>query len=353
MTFKYKILSIDGGGIRGIIPAMILSEIERRTGKQISELFDLVAGTSTGGLLALGLTKPDPRNKQKALYKAEKFVEVYEQFGPQIFSDPTLLPWFRPKYESKGRQTVFYHLLGNTSIEQAVTEVFITSYDIDLRLPIFFTSNQEAEMVGNSFCKICTGFSMLDAAMATSAAPSYFKPSYLPTPQQPSGYYTLVDGGVFANNPTSLAIMEAIIAAKKAGESLELNDILVVSLGTGSLTRQFPYNDAKNWGLAKWLQPLIHIGLDGSSESVACQLEQLLPHSQSRPQQYYRFQEKLDGPDITHPEYDAPSDDLDDVSPENIRRLKFLAQKIIRDRHHDIDELCNQLLMPVKVPALV
>jgi patatin-like phospholipase/acyl hydrolase len=82
----YNILSIDGGGIRGIIPAMLLCEIEKRTGKPISELFDYVAGTSTGGILALGLNAPSEGDPHKPRYSAKDLLEVYEKHGNEIFS---------------------------------------------------------------------------------------------------------------------------------------------------------------------------------------------------------------------------------------------------------------------------
>jgi patatin-like phospholipase/acyl hydrolase len=84
MSFKFKVLSIDGGGIRGIIPAIMLAEIEKRIGKQIFELFDLITGTSTGGILALGLTKPNPQNSQAPLYRARNLIELYRTHGKTI-----------------------------------------------------------------------------------------------------------------------------------------------------------------------------------------------------------------------------------------------------------------------------
>src|SRR3712207_7174060 len=88
MPYKFKVLSIDGGGIRGMIPAKILAEIERRTGKRIFELFDLIAGTSTGGILALGLTKPNPQKPTEAHYSAEKLIDLYREEGEQVFYEP-------------------------------------------------------------------------------------------------------------------------------------------------------------------------------------------------------------------------------------------------------------------------
>lgn len=362
MAYKCKILSIDGGGIRGIVPAIILAEIERRTGKRIFQMFDLVVGTSTGGMLALGLTKPDPQNPNQAHYKAQDLVEFYKKHGKTIFQKTLLVETRRkllypiielieklsgepvgdledllnPKYIAKGREEVLTELLGNTPLDQALKEVFVTSYDTVLRMPVFFTSKEKKPKFGENYRKICAGFTMKQAAMATSAAPTYFEPVQLATSSDPNaeGFYSLVDGAVFANNPTSLAIMEAIIDAKKAGNKLEMDDILVVSIGTGSLTRKYPYDQIKKWGVVQWIQPVLQMTVDGQSESVSCQLEQLLPHASDRPKQYYRFQGFLT----------KANDNMDDTEPENIERLESLANQIIFEREGDLKELCQQLL---------
>ena len=342
MSYKFKVLSIDGGGIRGIIPAKILAEIEKRTGKRICELFDLIAGTSTGGILALGLTKPNPKQPKEPHYTAKEMLELYRENGERIFYEPfperftDVDDLVRPKYSSDGRDNVLTQYLGDTALPDALKEVFITSYDIELRTPVFFTSKSRKQVTDSLvFRKICTGFTMKQAAMATSAAPTYFEPYQVPTAHRTDrGFYSLVDGGVFANNPASLALMEAIIDSKKAGNPLHLDEILVVSLGTGSLTRRYPYEQAKNWGLIGWVQPLLNITLDGSSESVAVQLEQLLPKAENEPPQYYRFQQFLS----------TANDHMDDASEENIKNLEKLADLIIAQRTDDLDEMCKQLL---------
>lgn len=360
MTFKYKVLSIDGGGIRGIIPSMILAEIEKRTGKRIHEMFDLIAGTSTGGIIALGLTMPSEQDSQQAKYYAKDLVELYQKEGQTIFrkngnklsavlrnSLEKILSKFslppiniddllNPKFPATGRDSVVTKYFGNTPIEKALTEVFITSYDTELRVPIFFTSQANKQVIKKRvFHKICEGFTMKQAAMATSAAPTFFEPYKVPAPisQADSGYYSLIDGGVFANNPTSLAVMEAIIDAKREHRELELEDILVVSLGTGSLTRKYTLNQTKEWGLIGWIQPLINILMDGTNESVAVQLEQLLPKADDRPPQYYRFQKWLD----------KGNDDMDDATPGNISNLEWIAQQIITENEHELTELCKLL----------
>lgn len=342
MPYKFKVLSIDGGGIRGIIPAKILAEIEKRTGKRIHQLFDLIAGTSTGGILALGLTKPNLCRPEQVDFTAEQLVQMYRENGERIFYEPPFERFtdvddlVRPKYGSDGRDEVLTEYFGETPLLKALTEVFLTSYDIELRVPVFFTSQSKKQETDSLvYRKVCTGFSMKQAGMATSAAPTFFEPYQITTAHRTErGFYTLVDGGVFANNPTTLALMEAIIDSKKAGKPLRLEEILVVSLGTGSLTRKYPYEEAKNWGIIGWVQPLINITLDGSSESVAVQLEQLLPRAENEPPQYYRFQEFLN----------ATNENMDNASQKSIENLEFLAEQIIAERTEDLDEMCKQLL---------
>jgi patatin-like phospholipase/acyl hydrolase len=137
-----KVLSIDGGGIRGIIPAMVLAEIEGRTEKRTAEVFDLVAGTSTGGILALGLTKPGPDGKSE--YSAERLIELYETEGRKIFSLPV---WHRihsvgglaeEKYPAKGIEEVAKRYFKDVRLAEAITEILVAAYEIEKRGPWFF-----------------------------------------------------------------------------------------------------------------------------------------------------------------------------------------------------------------------
>ncbi|MDJ0736642.1 MAG: patatin-like phospholipase family protein [Nostocaceae cyanobacterium] len=138
-----KILSIDGGGIRGIIPAVILSEIEEKTGKRIAELFDFIAGTSTGGILTLGLTKPDAQGQPQ--YTANHLIKLYEIEGKKIFhrSDAItekMSPIWRRKFPSNGIEGVLQEYFGDTLLSQALKEVLITSYDAENSSVLVFPS---------------------------------------------------------------------------------------------------------------------------------------------------------------------------------------------------------------------
>lgn len=138
-----------------------------------------------------------------------------------------------------------------------------------------------------------------------------------------------------ANNPAHLAILEAQINQQENKQVLNLEEILVVSLGTGSLTTVYPYNEVKNWGLLQWGIPLLNMVFDAGSEVVAGELERLFASSdQAIKNSYYRFQTFL------------PSDleVIDNAKPENIRHLKALAHELITKRSQEIDELCSLLI---------
>ncbi|MCG6135469.1 MAG: patatin-like phospholipase family protein [Nostoc sp. LLA-1] len=347
---KYKILSIDGGGIRGIIPALLLAEIERRTQKPIFSLFDLIAGTSSGGILALGLTKPRlsadvSDNSPVAQYTAEDLVQLFLEYGVEIFYEPLFERiigpiedmFLQPKYPATSKEEILSQYFGNAYLENNLKEIFVTSYDIEQRMPIFFSNKKEKEEIeSKNFRQLCAGFSLLDAALATSATPTYFAPHRIVNSHDTKGLYTLIDGGIFANNPANLAILEAQISSKrKAKKVLNTEDILLVSLGTGSPTRVYPYNEVKNWGVLQWGKPLLNIVFDGGSEVVSGELERLFEPSEKEAKNfYYRFQTFLDG----------ELEEIDNIKLQNTRQLQAIAHRLIAEKGQQIDELCSLLL---------
>jgi patatin-like phospholipase/acyl hydrolase len=318
-----KVLSIDGGGIRGIIPAMVLAEIEKRTGKATSGLFDLVAGTSTGGILALGLTKPGQDGKPQ--YGAGTLIELYEREGKNIFSIPV---WHRirsaggvteEKYPAAGIEEVASRYFGNVRLADALTEVLITAYEIEKRGPWFF-KRRKALDPNEGFNPL-----MRDVARATSAAPTYFEPLRLRVGSL--GNRAFIDGGVHSNNPAMCAYVEA----RKVHPEEE--DFLVVSLGTGELTRNMPYEEVRGWGLALWAQPILNVVFDGVADTVDYQLRELLA-TEGDARRYYRFQTVLD----------IGKDDMDDASATNIQALKSKAREIIGENAAALEALCAQLV---------
>ena len=312
-----RVLSIDGGGIRGIIPAIVLAELERATGRPIAETFDLVAGTSTGGILALALTMKGPDGKPA--WSAEQMITLYEEEGPSIFDRSV---WdvitsagglIDEKYPPEGMEKAFQTYLGEALLSEALTEVLVTAYEIEQRTTFFFKSAKARADERDDF-------PIRMAAQATSAAPTYFEPVQI---ERGDGLadLALVDGGVFANNPAMCAYAEAL---KDEGD----DQITLVSLGTGELTRSLDYEDAKDWGLAEWAKPIIDVVFDGVSDATDHHLEQILGRNR-----YFRFQTRLD----------RARDDMDDASERNLHLLKQEAEELLRDERDRFAEVVAAL----------
>lgn len=319
-----RVLSIDGGGIRGVIPAVVLAELERLSGRPVCRLFDLIAGTSTGAILALGLAKPDSRGEPA--YSAAQLAEFYESEGPKIFRRRWLsraVPLGRlreEKYPPDGLEQALERCFGQTCLREALCDVLITSYETERRIPFLFKSR-------NARTKPGYDFPMRFVARAACAAPTYFEPFRLVADGTPE-YYSLIDGGVYANNPALCAYVEANSAL--AGH----RGVLLVSLGTGERTRPLLFGEVRRWGLAGWARRILHVVQDGVSATVDYQLRQLLPPAADGTQRYWRFQVRLS----------EGQDALDDAGRDNLRALKLLAEALIRDRADDLSRLCAKLL---------
>ena len=303
-----NILSIDGGGIRGLIPATVLATIEERAQRPASELFDLFAGTSTGGILACALTVPGTDGAGPR-WTAAELVGLYRTEGPKIFSRSigrrvrSVEGLLDEKYDDEELGRALGRYLGDAALGDARKPVLLTAYDLHDRETFFFKS-WRAEF---------SAVPMAVAAQATSVAPTYFEPLRL-------GETTLVDGGVFAGNPAMCAYAEA--ARLAPGEQSR-----VVSLGCGRLTRPIEHDDAKDWGLVEWVRPLIDVVFDGVSAAVSYQLDQLLGD------RHHRFQVTLD----------RASDDLDDASARNLELLAEHASELVAARTDELDRVVEAL----------
>jgi hypothetical protein len=309
------VLTIDGGGIRGLIPALVLAEIERRTGRRTAEMFDLIAGTSTGGILACALARRG--EDDRPLYRAEELADLYVTEGPKIF-DRSLVKTVTSldglideKYDDKGLNGALATYLGDARLKDVLTDVLVTAYDIHDRFAFFFRSSRAREDEAYDF-------SLFEAARATSGAPTYFEP-YQVTDAAGARTYPLVDGGVFAINPAMCAYTEVV----GAGHELEV----LASLGTGSQTKHFEYEEAKDWGAIEWVRPLLDMVFDGGADTVDFEAATLAKD------RYRRFQAALR----------YSSEALDDASESNLRRLEGDAERLIAERTADIETLCEEI----------
>jgi len=304
-----RVLAIDGGGIRGIIPAMVVSEIEKRIGKPAAELFDLMVGTSTGGILALGLARPGPEADRN--FAARRVVRLYENQGSKIFEHSlwrklrTAGGILEEAYSHQNLEAVLTEYFADTVLSDCEVPTMITSYDIQNRQTLFLKSwhSDHADI----FCR--------DAARATSAAPTYFEPKPLNIDARD---HVLIDGGVFMNSPSVSAYAEA-------RKLFPDEPIKLLSLGTGELTRTIPYQEAKTWGSALWVISLLDCMFDGVSKAADHQMKLFLG------ERYLRLQTPLH----------FASDDMDDASRGNIRNLKQTARELIGREQQHIEAFFN------------
>lgn len=316
-----RVLAIDGGGIRGLIPAYVLAYLEDRTGRRTCEMFDVIAGTSTGAILAMGLTMPMVPGAAIPRYSAADLVGLYRDEGAEVFrrSAWRRVPGlgfvgdlFRPRYTGKGIEAVlerrFTHADGTGALlSEALVEVVVPSYDLAARSSYFFKNHKARQSADDDA-------PMWQVCRAASAAPSYFPPALV---QMGRHRRVLVDGGVVANNPAVCAFVEAL------KERFSERPAVVVSLGTGENTRPISYGRARRWGISGWAEQVMGVLLDGTSDAVDHQLGLLLDEGR-----YFRFQTRL---------FDGVEDDMDDASPRNVAALERAAQRLLMEHTVTLD----------------
>ncbi|CAK9166468.1 unnamed protein product [Ilex paraguariensis] len=283
------ILSIDGGGVRGIIPGVILEYLESQLQEQdgpdarIADYFDVIAGTSTGGLLTAMLTAPNENSRP--LYAANEIVPFYLQHSPKIFPQTRgpfawIIKLFKaltgPQYSGEYLHKLIRGILNGTRLHQTLTSVVIPAFDIQNLQPTIFSSYE----LKNNPLKDAL---LSDICIGTSAAPVFF-PAYCFKNTDAKGNeqeFNLIDGGVAANNPTLVAISEVTKQVFKKNpeffpiKPMDYGRFLVISIGTGSAKNEHKYNakTASKWGLIGWLfndgsTPLIDAYNQASADMV-------------------------------------------------------------------------------------
>ncbi|XP_009370177.2 patatin-like protein 2 [Pyrus x bretschneideri] len=285
------VLSIDGGGIRGIIPGTILSFLESELqkldgeGARLADYFDVIAGTSTGGLVTAMLTTPDEHDRP--LFSAKDINAFYLEHCPKIFPQDSA-PLFGkavdmvkamtgPKYDGKYLHEIVKEKLGDKRLNDTLTNVIIPTFDIKRLQPTIFSSYEAKK-------KSSINALLSDICIATSAAPTYLPAHHFETKTSTgeTREFDLIDGAVAANNPALVAIGEVTREVHQGNSDFSFSmrptdygRFLVVSLGTGSPKCEEKYhaNDVAKWGLAAWLTsggscPLVDVFTQASSDMV-------------------------------------------------------------------------------------
>jgi patatin-like phospholipase/acyl hydrolase len=259
---KYRILSFDGGGIRGLVSAVLLQRIGEAL-EADSWLFkaDLLAGTSTGALLALGLARGPSPAELRALYE-ERGSEIFDDSWLDDLADIGRIAG--ADYGSEKLERILRRTLGeSTRLGDLGRRVLVPAFDLDNEDPDPARRRWKPKIFHNFPGPDSDGAALAwKVAMYTTAAPTYF-PSY-------EGY---VDGGVFANNPSMCALAQA--QDRRWADRPALKDVVLLSIGTGS-SLVFIRGKALDWGYAQWAKPLVEVMFEGVSDIARYQCEQLL-----------------------------------------------------------------------------
>ncbi|CAO2207028.1 unnamed protein product [Urochloa humidicola] len=338
------VLSINGGGVRGIIPGTILAfleeklqELDGRPDARIADYFDVIAGTSTGGLVTAMLTAPNKEDNNRPLFAAREINEFYLEHCPKIFPSGSggggPLGWIKsfmsgPKYDGKYLHSVVRDLLGDTRVSEVLQNIVIPTFDIKLLQPTIFSKYDAKKDVSKDAL-------LSDVCISTSAAPTY-----LPGHQFETKYkdgkpraFNLIDGGVAANNPTLLAmthVSKQILLGNKDFFPIKPADygkFMVLSLGTGSakVEEKFDAVQCSRWGLLGWLHnkgasPIIDSFSQASSDIVDIHASVLFQALHSE-KSYLRIQDD---------ELTGDTSSVDVSTAENLNRLVNVGKDLLK-----------------------
>jgi len=324
---KFTILSIDGGGIRGVVPLYLLSKLEAelrtRLNKSdffISSCFDTLSGTSTGAIITAGLSVPDKKSNQPQ-YDARFILHAYLNAGQKIFRASTWDSWkslgglASSKYSPVALEKYFEHFFKDHVMEDLLYNNMIVAYDLLDRKPFVFT--------GGDFG--ASPFRVREALRASTSAPVYFQPANIKDLDGKT--YSLIDGGVVANSST-LVLLQYLLSRHFINKQTELTWI---SLGTGIGAPAFEIEDLN--GALSWLYPLLDILNTGSAGNASLQTETIISNLFSN-SSFIRI----------NPHLSNASTGLDDISPNNLKELQGAAQAYI-DTHGEIWEKVIALLL--------
>ena len=254
-----RILVIDGGGIKGVVPASFLAYVEESLPNPIAQYFDLIVGTSTGGIIALALGLG---------LSARETLAFYEEHGPHIFcGNPRLRgwrSWFRAKYDPLPLRSALEKVFGERKLGESTKRLVIPSFNIDTgEVHVWKTSHHPRfEQDYRSLA--------VDVAMSTAAAPTYF-----PTHRLDCGT-PLIDGGMWANNPITVAIVEAIGNLSWPAESLR-----VLSLGCSTTPLNIDWGRTHSLGKFGWADKIADVFLTGQSSGAMGMAMHLVPNRQN------------------------------------------------------------------------
>lgn len=348
MRTHLNVLSIDGGGVRGIIPALFLEELEKRLQEKeedpmlrLADVFDLFVGTSTGGILTMGYVVPGADGRPK--YSASDGVKFYTEDAETVFK-PSIIRRFKifkilenaekffekfddETHSSSGLESVLKRIFKDAKLKDAFKRTVITSFDIGQYKPAFFKSYRSSD----------NEHLFREIARVTSAAPTFFEPVDGETlkPKIPDGVF--IDGGIMMNNPVIAAITEAIEHPERKNRAVN-----IVSLSCGDTKNPQKFEKLKDMIDVFWAQPIVKLLMDATGLANHYQAKYIVPQigakksndwgqgeNASRYFRYYIDLYRNDGKKVM---------EMDDSRPEHIDYLRMKGQEMIEKYDEKSDE---------------
>lgn len=335
----YTVLVIDGGGVRGVIPAHFLKEMEEKTGKHTTELFDMIAVSSGGSLVGASLTVPDEKDKKKPRFTAKDIIKTFKEKCRSIFPNikyrnlKHFVPGADGFYDVENFENILKDLYGDTKMGDSLSNLVITAADMKSMRPVWIENIKEQSDKDG-----WKNMDLWDAVRATCTAPSLFQTRYFytsPNPETPDVQerYVFLDGNIFGSVAPRYAYTKAKHVAPPDAE------IVVVHLGTGYQQHSASpdeFNESSPMTLLKdTVGLMIYMNLKATLDDLEAEIGDRL----------FSFDEQIDkyAPDIN------PSIRMDEAGEDNMEELSKFAERQIKERGEDMDRLCDILKNKVYV----
>ena len=327
---RTRILSIDGGGIKGIVPAVVLLHLEKilqhlsnNPHSRIHDYFDLFSGASTGAIIIAGLLSPDNNNRPK--YSSKEILDLYLENGQIIFNSSlfqeikSVSGIVNVKYDSKGLESVFEKYFGKSELKDLLKPSLIPVYDLSRGKNYFFRQQKALKSPRHNFY-------VKDLLRAATSALTYFPPAQISTANNKE-HRCFIDGGVFANNPALSAYAEF----RYHNSDLHAKDTMMLSLGTGRQSTHLDCEITANWGAAEWL----YQGSFMTSNAISSVSDYQLNAVYDSASNYLRLDTSFD---------DSHSSSMDNTKKEYLDYLISLGESIASERNTDIENFAQKLI---------
>ena len=326
----YNILSLDGGGIRGVITTRIMSWVESRLQDmsaskeaRLADYFDFFIGTSTGGLMAACYLMPDDSG-ERPRYSAVDVEKLYLDLGGKIFS---LNLWQKvtrghgvtsAKYPPDALEKILMNNFNDTKLSDLLKPCVITAFDMKENRQLMFRRHR-------AFKQAEENFYVRDVCRATTSAPTYFPPCVIKS--MTGKEYLCIDGGIFGPNPALFGYAEL----RRVDEKASASNMLMLSLGTGDYKDDYPEKEVVGWGKLEWYRPMVQLMSSNNVLNTDFQMKMVFRDS---PNNYLRAD-----PLLVNKEHSS----LDLSSKENLKSLRSIADDHIKNNQYQLEQFIEKV----------